>query len=213
VTTVHTVEEFLRGVGVRDPQVPALLKHIGDRYRTAHLHRHSVDPGDQIIDRPLADRVLDDYTVMICRNCERSDGVGDGDGDGTCTSCGLGMIDPADRPAGILVPSDPLPIGLGGIGRKKCSQCARPFIANTYVVVVNIPGGSYAPLCRWCVQASPELNAWQGVCDIADLIDLVMQEAVDAKQRRMFVRQIEHMADHFSEWRQDEDANPPADPS
>lgn len=147
---------------------------------------------------------LPETLILICRNpeCGSDWGVQDAE-DGECLSCGLGVVDPADRPAGHLVPATPLPFVLAG-GTHKCLDCGRTFAAATYIVERRCENGVQGFICRYCAHLDVDLTVWQDVCDVADVIDALMMRADDDRQRQLFAGLVGDFAEHFAVWR-----NPP----
>lgn len=97
-----------------------------------------------------------------------------------------------------------LPIMLGG-ATLRCCRCTRPFTAQTWRCVDDYgkhgDAHYHGDVCRRCADADPELRHWSGFCDIADVIDAVMQTAPDKKTRELLAMQIRNAAEHFAAWR------------
>ncbi|MGW1057600.1 hypothetical protein [Micromonospora rubida] len=200
MSTPPTVADYLRGLGVTNPAHLGLLGHVTDQYRAAHLGRHNIDPGDQVPDVRLADRVMDLTTVTICRHCEevQPEDVDPDAMEPTCDRCGRGT---AADPAWVLVPSWPLPIALGATEDVGCVDCGRTFPAAGYRVERRLNAVQVGAVCPDCARAVPETAAWQGVCDLAAGIDEVMQRATDAAQRELLAAKLAQIAHHFAGWR------------
>jgi hypothetical protein len=152
-----------------------------------------------------------DTTILICRNpdCGSDWGVQEAE-NGECLNCGLGVADPADRPAGKLVPATELPHVLGG-GIQRCALCERAWSAATYHLERKFGDAGRGAICRYCAHLDVDLTVWQDLCDVADAIDAVMQRCDDARQRHLFGALIAGFASHFSDWRWPDE--PPASTS
>jgi hypothetical protein len=90
----------------------------------------------------------------------------------------------------------PLPVVLGGGPDFACSRCGSGFRPATW----HVERGN-RPACRQCALADPETAVWQLLCDVADHIDQLMQQASDQQQRNLLAQMVAHRADHFSVWR------------
>lgn len=139
-------------------------------------------------------------TVLACRGCGETWGVETTD-DGSCLNCGLGVVDPSDRPAGVPVPASTLPIGLGGGPHFACDRCGCTFTPPTWHVEIPSGPNRVVFICRSCSLADSELVAWQLLCDLSDEIDRLMQRADGPDQRRVLAQLIASHAEHFADWR------------
>ncbi|MGI5232878.1 hypothetical protein [Actinoallomurus sp. CA-142502] len=101
-----------------------------------------------------------------------------------------------------------LPIVLSG-GVHRCGRCLLSFSTQTYHVIHDLGTRDghwrYADICRGCATADPALSHWQRLCDVADVIDSLMQVAPDKRTRNLFAAQLKGTADHFARWRWPED--------
>lgn len=190
--TPPTVEQYLRGLGVTNPDHLGLLGHVTDQYRAAHLGRHHIDPGNVVLDVRLADTVMDLTTVTVCGNCDRAHDDDTPD-DGTCGHCGHRTT--------TIYPAWPLPIALGATEDVGCVDCGRTFPAAGYRVERRLSAVQVGAVCPSCAAAVPETAAWQGVCDLAAGIDAVMQQATGAAQREQIAGKLAQIAHHFAGWR------------
>ena len=100
----------------------------------------------------------------------------------------------------------PLPIMLGGGPIHRCARCAASFSATTYHVSPSNEWGAFAPVCPRCADHDPHLHIWQAYCQVADMIDALMQAAPDKDVRRQLAGCLKNAADSFSQWRWPEDA-------
>ncbi|MFG1847798.1 hypothetical protein [Micromonospora carbonacea] len=189
-----TVADYLRGLGVTNPDLHGLAAHLTDQYRSAHLGVHDTDPGDLVPDVRLADRVMELTTITVCRLCEARQPE-DADGD-PCNFCG-----PIPAPAWVMYPSQPLPVSLGGDPNKRCVNCGETFTPDAYYVERRLNPVQTAPACPSCARTTPETVAWQAACDITAAIDKAMQQAVDRRQRQQIAAHLAQVASHFAGWR------------
>lgn len=197
--TPLTPEAFLRKAGLRDDELAELLPEFTRRMRIVNGLSQQSDT-DEIREIQLAEMVLDEQTITICRNCEEVDTI---DEEGDCLDCGFGVVNKADRPAGRRVASTGLPIHMSAGETATCSRCGGRHHPELYRVRVPNPPLRFVHLCRGCASADPEYRAWQLFCDLTVAIDALMQAATDQQQRDLIASQIGNTATWFAGWRGD----------
>lgn len=137
-------------------------------------------------------------SMLICRNCDADLEAQDSDDTTACLKCGLGVVNPADRPAGVQVKTEFLPVILAG-GDFTCS-CGYTFQPKTYHTV----DAKGRPMCRTCAPLSG-LAVWQLFCDAADALDEMMQTAAGQRERSLLAQMVAQTAEHFARWRWPQD--------
>jgi hypothetical protein len=65
----------------------------------------------------------------------------------------------------------------------------------------------HSEVCRRCAGADPKLRTGHHYCDVADMIDVLMQAAPDRWSRELLAVQLKSTTDHFAAWRWPEDAD------